>query len=335
MASAITDLPALDNTMGALFIGVLFAAALWGIVCFQTWCYYKRQDYPSDPIRLKVMVGTTLVLDTTHQVMLCHLLYTYLITNYGKPVVLGELIWSILIMVLLTSFIALIVQLFLTWRIWILSHKNRPVTVLILLLIFAEFGVTIAYFGRSWPMTTYLELKQLSVISRVVNALGAASDVAITVSLSFYLWTSKSGMKNTDAIMDRLILFCIRTGLLTTVCAILSLITITVWPDTFIYITFYSTLARFYSTSFLTTLNARAELRASNKTGNGNTFIGSVSLTFDPPGSTTIDTSRSQDMRSVAHRERRITIKQDVDTIIHSDSDFELEQDTQIGNHAV
>jgi hypothetical protein len=77
-----------------------------------------------------------------------------------------------------------------------------------------------------------------------------------------------------------------------------------------------------YSTSFLTTyvgshlresrllilnvliyrLNSRAELRASNKSGNGNTFIGSVSLTFDPPG-TTIDAPRSQDMHSVAHRE--------------------------------
>ena len=68
-----------------------------------------------------------------------------------------------------------------------------------------------------------------------MNALGAASDVAITGALSFYLWTSKSGMKkcdmdclsnlnyvdgshvnSTDAIMDRLILFFIRTGLLTT-----------------------------------------------------------------------------------------------------------------------
>uniref|UniRef100_A0A0W0FHB2 Uncharacterized protein n=1 Tax=Moniliophthora roreri TaxID=221103 RepID=A0A0W0FHB2_MONRR len=194
MSSAI-ELPALDNTMGALFIGVLLAAALWGVTSVQTWQYYVSYS-ASDPLRLKIMVAATYSgLDTAHQIMLSHLLYTYLVSNFANPLILGELVWSILIMVLLTAFIALVVQLFLTWRVWILSHKNVPVIVIILLLVFAEFGVTIAYFGKSWPMTTYLELKELSVISRVVNALGAASDITITVSLSFYLYTSKSGMK--------------------------------------------------------------------------------------------------------------------------------------------
>ncbi|KAK7023451.1 hypothetical protein VNI00_016757 [Paramarasmius palmivorus] len=295
MASASAALPALDNTAclllyhpnlvlalklyldgGALHrcsfcSGALGNSVLPDVVLLQgtvtslqpseTRCQPQRQDYPSDPIRLKVMVGTTLVLDTTHQVMLCHLLYTYLITNYGKPVVLGELIWSILVRFHRVDRATLLGMAHLD------PHKNRPVTILILLLIFAEFGVTLAYFGCS-------------------------------------------------------------TGLLTTVCAILSLITITVLPNTFIYITFYSTLARFYSTSFLATLNARAELRAANKTGKGNTFIGSVSLTFDPPGSSTIG---SRDTGSRTHPERQITIKQNAG-LVHTDSDIELDQ---IGDHAV
>ncbi|EEB95207.1 hypothetical protein MPER_05860, partial [Moniliophthora perniciosa FA553] len=183
--------------MGALFIGVLLAAALWGVTSVQTWTYYA--DYSaSDPLRLKIMVAVTYGLDTTHQIMLSHLLYTYLVSNFANPLILGEL-----------AFIAVIVQLFLTWRVWILSHKNVPVIVIILLLVFAEFGVTIALLRKVIDDMPH-------VISRVVNALGAASDIAITISLSFYLYTSKSRMKNTDAIMDQLILFCVRTGLLTT-----------------------------------------------------------------------------------------------------------------------
>uniref|UniRef100_A0A0W0FGY5 Uncharacterized protein n=1 Tax=Moniliophthora roreri TaxID=221103 RepID=A0A0W0FGY5_MONRR len=102
---------------------------------------------------------------------------------------------------------------------------------------------------------------------------------------------------------------------------------ISVLPDTFVYITFYSTLARFYSTSFLATLNARKHLRASNKSGNASGFIGSVSLTFDPPGSTTMEATRVHDIRSYVPSDRRITIKQDIETMVHSD--YELKSARQ------
>ncbi|EEB98665.1 hypothetical protein MPER_01787 [Moniliophthora perniciosa FA553] len=132
-------------------------------------------------------------------------------------------------------------------------------------------------------MSTYLELKELSVLSRVVNVLGAASDIAITTSLAFYLYTLKPGFKATDAIMNQLILFSVSTGVLTTVCALSSLITISVLPDTFVYIAFYSTLARFYATSFFATLNARNRLRDANKSGSGSRFVASILPTFQSP----------------------------------------------------
>ena len=31
----------LDNTFGALFIGVVVAGALWGVTCSQTFIYYR------------------------------------------------------------------------------------------------------------------------------------------------------------------------------------------------------------------------------------------------------------------------------------------------------
>ncbi|KAE9394600.1 hypothetical protein BT96DRAFT_185050 [Gymnopus androsaceus JB14] len=65
--------------------------------------------------------------------------------------------------------------------------------------------------------------------------------------------------------MNRLMYFCLATGLLTTVCAICSLVSISVWPNTFVYIGFYVVLARLYVNSFLATLNAREKLRASNR----------------------------------------------------------------------
>ncbi|KAJ8091676.1 hypothetical protein PM082_020911 [Marasmius tenuissimus] len=167
---------------------------------------------------------------------------------------------------------------FLAYRVWVLSHKN-------------VYVVSVVGF------------------SRAVNVLGAVSDLGITTALSFYLWSSKSGMRRTDAIVNRLILFCVRTGSLTTACAILSLITISVFPNTFVYITFYSTLARFYSISLLATLNARSELR--NQTSGTTHSLANVSL----------DNNQNRSGRPVVTSDsdsgvRHIAIKQDVETFV-------------------
>ncbi|KAE9392051.1 hypothetical protein BT96DRAFT_924959 [Gymnopus androsaceus JB14] len=72
--------------------------------------------------------------------------------------------------------------------------------------------------------------------------------------------------------------FCLATGLLTTVCAICSLVSISVWPNTFVYIGFYVVLARLYVNSFLATLNAREKLRALNRPP-GSSFLSNLTFT--------------------------------------------------------
>ncbi|KAL0579930.1 hypothetical protein V5O48_002101 [Marasmius crinis-equi] len=295
--------PPLHNTFGALFIGVSLAGALWGITSIQTYNYFMRYYKVDRPI-INIMVGAVYALDTAHQFMISHLLYTYLVSNFGNPVILGTLVWSILIMVLLTGFIGLIVQTLL--RKGVSSSPSRFVCV-------GHPDKT-----SRWHFTTFAQLALVGGLSRAVNVLGAVSDVSITVVLSFYLWKSKSGIKRTDAIMNRLILFCVRTGLLTTACAILSLITISVFPDTFIYITFYATLARYYSFSLLATLNARAEL----VNGTGYSSF-ATSLTLEGAGNS-VQSRRphTENNTSIRH----ITIKQDIE-MTH---DYEMKANTSL-----
>ncbi|KAF9267071.1 hypothetical protein L218DRAFT_955541 [Marasmius fiardii PR-910] len=301
------EFPPLHNTMGCLFLGTTFAGAMWGVTTMQTYNYflqYFRVDRPA----LNITVGVVYLLDTVHQCMLLHFTYTYLVSHFGDPVILGTLLWSILAMVLLTSLIGFICQSFLAYRVWVLSRGKFHVVGIVLLPILGLFACTLAYFGKAVPFTQFIQLGQVGGYSRAVNVLGAVSDVTITVALSFYLWSSKSGMRKTDAIVNRLILFCVRTGALTTLCAICSLITISVLPNTFIYITFYCTLARWYTTSLLSTLNARAELRSKT----GATSVANVSFDNHPHG------SHDRTGRAVAPdaNVRHIAINKDVETLI-------------------
>ncbi|KAL0068954.1 hypothetical protein AAF712_003947 [Marasmius tenuissimus] len=103
-------------------------------------------------------------------------------------------------------------------------------------------------------------MKWLSIL---VNALAAAGDVYITGSLSFLLHRSRTGFQRSDAIITKLIHFTVNTGLLTTCCAVGSLISILAAPTTFIYIAFFFTIGRLYANSLLCTLNARSYIRNS------------------------------------------------------------------------
>ncbi|KAF7432827.1 hypothetical protein PC9H_004770 [Pleurotus ostreatus] len=233
----------IDNTMGAALIGSVCAAVLYGVSCIQTWYYYDR--YPTDAWYIKYLVASVWVFDTIHQVLISHTVYHYLVSNYTNPAMLANIIWL--------SLICLLVQGFLTMRVWRMSNKNKILTFIVLCLVIAEFGMM--------QLQTWLELSQLKGLSMAVNVLAAAGDALIAASLVFLLRRSRTGFKKSDTMISRLIVFTVNTGLFTSICAVMSLVSIIVWGNTLIYVAFYFSLGRLYSNSLLATLNARQEIR--------------------------------------------------------------------------
>ncbi|TFY70044.1 hypothetical protein EVG20_g2897 [Dentipellis fragilis] len=206
-------IPALDSTMGATFVGVLVGAMLYGVSCLQTWHYYR--EYSHDAFSIKLMVGTVWLCDTVHQILISHTMYTYVITNFANPAILGELVWSLIVEVLFNGFTAVLVQCFFTLRIYRLSNKNIPITAVVLLFVIGQFGVTMAYAAKAIHMTTFAQLATLKGLSMSVNALTAASDVSIAVALCSMLHRSRTGFRASDSMINKLIIFTMNTGLLT------------------------------------------------------------------------------------------------------------------------
>ncbi|KAF9023684.1 hypothetical protein BDZ89DRAFT_1162636 [Hymenopellis radicata] len=256
-------LPPLHNTMGALLIGVIVSSALWGITCMQTFqyitIYWKR-----DSLGLRLLVSATFFFDTLHEILICHTIYMYLVVNFANPTQLGVIEWSILAEVVPSALVALLVQGFFAYRVWILSRRNKGRIYLVSLLgalVIAEFTVALIYFGKAWSLKVYSNSFKIRSLSQSMNIVGAVGDIFITASLIFFLHKSKSGMQRSNQVMNSLILFSLNTGLLTSICAFMSLIMILVYPDTFLYITFFFNLSRLYSNSLLATLNARKKLQ--------------------------------------------------------------------------
>jgi len=253
----------LDNTFGAFLIGVVVSATLYGVTCIQTWYYYSR--YPSDPWYIKLLVAGALVSDTCHQALITHTVYTYLVTDFGDLSALGEIVWSLIVEVFFNGFTALIVQSFLAMRVYRLSNKSWLATGLVMSLVIGEFVLIVVYSIQALSFQTFTQLATLKALSMSVNAVAAAGDVLIAMLLCTLLQKSRTGFRRSDTMINKLIAFSINTGLLTSICAVASLISIAAWPNTFIYIAFYFCLGRLYCNSLLATLNARKSLRGDSR----------------------------------------------------------------------
>ncbi|KAH7916690.1 hypothetical protein BJ138DRAFT_3602 [Hygrophoropsis aurantiaca] len=277
---------ALDNTFGAFLIGVVVSATLYGVTCVQTWYYFSR--YPSDAWYIKLLVATVLLSDTVHQALITHTVYTYLVTDFGVATDLGELVWSLIIEVLFNGFTALMVQSFLAMRVYRLSQKSILATGSVMALVIGEFVLVVVYVAKALHFETFAQLTTLKALSMSVNAVAAAGDVLIAIFLCWLLQNSRTGFRRSDTMINKLILFTINTGLLTSICAVASLISITAAPNTFIYIAFYFCLGRLYCNSLLATLNARKGLRGESRDENMSLSLQGVQKTTG----TTVSQSR-------------------------------------------
>ncbi|KAG2071980.1 hypothetical protein BDR04DRAFT_1097662 [Suillus decipiens] len=248
-----------DYTFGAFLVGVVVSAMLYGVTGVQTWYYFTW--YSSDPWHIRLLVSAMFISDSIHQALITHTVYTYLVTDFGNVIDLEKLVWSLSVEVLFNGFTGLIVQSFFTMRVYRLSKKNIFATASVLSLVIAEFVLVVIYVAKALTLTTFIQVPQIKPLSMSVNAVAAAGDILITTFLCVFLQQSRTGLRQSDTLINKLMLFSINTGLLTSVCAVMSLISILVWPETYIYIAFYFCLGRLYCNSLLATLNARKSVR--------------------------------------------------------------------------
>lgn len=185
--------------------------------------------------------------------------YNYVITNYDKPAILARAAWQFDVSVILTTCVAFIIQSYFMWRTWVLT-KNYALTGTIFILILLSLG-----FGLACGAETFI-LKDFNnfVVFRwgVGSWLGAsaACDLLVAGSLCWTLWHSKTGFKPTDSLLDRLIVWTLNTGLLTSIVAVIDLICFGTMNN-LIHFAFNVTLAKLYANMFVATLNQRLRTR--------------------------------------------------------------------------
>ncbi|KAF5387511.1 hypothetical protein D9757_006536 [Collybiopsis confluens] len=250
--------PTISSVFGAGLVGITLAATLFGIYCAQTYSYFNY--YPKDRLWQKLLVVGIWISLALEYALNLHAIYTYLIDDFGLNPKLAVANWDWVSYVLLTSVTAFGVQLFFARRLFYLLHNK--IAKWILVVVISSLSL-LSLISGTFMTAKSIQLRLFSSFTQVTWGidlwLGAnvACDIFITLGMVFALHTSRTGIKSTDRLINKLIAYSIQTGAITSVVEIFCLATFTASGFHYGHILVIFPLSGLYATSFSANLHAR------------------------------------------------------------------------------
>jgi len=104
-------------------------------------------------------------------------------------------------------------------------------------------------------------LNNLKNIATISLALGAFTDVFIAVALCYFLRKFRTGQKQSDSVVNNLILYAVNSGLVTCAFSITTLILYNMMPGNFVFMAIFFILSKLFAISLMANLNTRKLIR--------------------------------------------------------------------------
>ncbi|EIW55740.1 uncharacterized protein TRAVEDRAFT_73541 [Trametes versicolor FP-101664 SS1] len=265
----------LDDTLGAAFLGNIAAACLYGGTVVQTYIYYGRNG--GDRLYLKLLVFFLWLVPLSRPCRpSAEFIYYYAVKDFSNPLALEIPIWSIMAQVVVTGVSDLIVRSIFCDRVWkctpisfgLFAGMRNPWESICTVLIAAKFEDddiphwgSLAFAIKGLSLASFADLFEVSTILYISLGSGVLADVLIAASMCVLLAQRRTGFSRTDSIVRVLTMYSINTGALTSLCALLCLVSYATMPTNFVFIAFYFVLPKLFLNSLLATLNARRPLR--------------------------------------------------------------------------
>ncbi|KAI0372886.1 hypothetical protein BV20DRAFT_1050315 [Pilatotrama ljubarskyi] len=253
--------PALDNTLGAMLLGAQLSLILYGFGLHQFYRYLRL--YPSDIFFLKAIVWAVMTLDTCHTVLSIIMCYHYMVQNYDNPGSLQQTHWTVNISVLFLGLTTVVSQSFYARRVYLVGKRYRIIVAIAAAYLVVVLGLTIAGVIVGFQTPDVVEfLSKFNWLASTCFGSTVFVDVLLTGTLIFALWRSRTGIRQTDSVLDLLMVYAINTGLLTSVVGLLVFIFSLATPKNFIYLSITFVDNKLYANSVLAALNSRQRLSA-------------------------------------------------------------------------
>ncbi|KAG1879067.1 hypothetical protein F4604DRAFT_551382 [Suillus subluteus] len=261
MASSTQDLIPhiqLANTFGALFIGVVLAAVLFGVTIVQVFIYFQTHSGTGITF-YKIVVILLWILDALHLALIVHCVYFYLVINYANISALTEVVWSSKLQQVVAILSIVVGHLLYVHRIWTVSKgrsKVLPITVGIAVVLVSGLAIAVIWCIYQ-EIHAASDMVKTEWITYVYLGTVAFVDVLIASSLCYLLATSRTGFSKMDLFVTKLMIYIISTGCLTSMCSMTVIILCAVMPNNYLFQAVDFLLIKLYVNSYLALLNAR------------------------------------------------------------------------------
>ncbi|KAN0074482.1 hypothetical protein V8E55_011894 [Tylopilus felleus] len=246
---------------GPMLIGVFLNTMLYGALVVQIYIYF--QTFKKDAWWIKMFVLYLLFCETLNTGFDIGMMYEPLIVRYCTPqaVTIAPIMLSA--DPLLTVMISSPVQLFIAWRVKVMS-KSSIIPGIISFFAITSFIGGIAVTVSVTIINEYARFHQFDGAVITWLASSAVADIVITTSLVYSLMRQRTGFAATDDLINKVIRMTVQTGLITAVSATLDVTLFLAVKGTTINYIWDFALSKLYSNSLLSTLNARSGWKASS-----------------------------------------------------------------------
>ncbi|KAF9475340.1 hypothetical protein BDN70DRAFT_254416 [Pholiota conissans] len=277
----------LNPSYGVYLIGTFISNILLGATCVQTYLYFRAFK---DTLLIKSTVFVLLILELMHGASSMGSLYHYLIGKFLDPLALTTTIWPINITFTITGSIVLVVHVFYAVRIYYVSGKQLPIPVFIAALSLGNFALGLVLTVKLFQNPFVVNLRGIrDNLAKAIFISAAIDDFLIAATLTYYLNRARTGIKQTDKIIDKLMIYAINNGILTSITGIVALAFVFAFPNDLYSVAIAQIIGNLYSNSLMATLNSRNKTKESAPS----------SLEIASHGLSTFGTSTNPQMPSV------------------------------------
>ncbi|CAK5271672.1 unnamed protein product [Mycena citricolor] len=269
MAPPLTLQPVtLENTLGAVFLGLVVSCILFGVSSLQMYFYYHH--YPHDTLLHKSSIAALWVLDALHLSLTVYSTYYYGILGFGDPSRLASIIWFVgpsvsQLHIAINVVIILLVQSLYAYRVWILGGYHHGILgYFVAAVVLGGFGIGICAVTacKVYSISSFRQLPDIAWAIEASFAASTAIDIVISCAMCYYLRKSKGKESRLNSRISVLMQYTLSAGVFTSACSVVCLFTFILMSDNFIFLALTFILTRLYVTSFIAMMNARE--RSSN-----------------------------------------------------------------------
>ncbi|KAJ7611295.1 hypothetical protein FB45DRAFT_941481 [Roridomyces roridus] len=259
-AAALALVAEMDQLGGPMLIGALLSAIFYGVTLLQTYLYYDKYGR-EDSWLLLSLVGFLTFIDLLAIILNIDAMWYFFIANFGNPFIFLTPYWTYLVPIAMSVLIGSTVQWFYALRVWRLGKREFIAPIVIAILAIVSL-VTMTMYVALAMIRGLTAIPKITWLSTTSLSCSLAADIIIATAMIFYLsQNGQKGFKKTDHVLRKLMVYTINTGVVTTICNIITLILGLKYPTSFLNTLTFFLLSKCYMNSMLAFLNARESLR--------------------------------------------------------------------------